>query len=281
MVPVRIDGCRARIVDGCIVRRRYAFAATARQREVMLLNDRDEVAARLPVLAMRFGASVMRASMLDVAMTVVGRYESDGAPLTTSELEGECSGATHVVASLSVGAFAIGTSSTTATEANADVARAGHASERRRLDAAGIEASCSSARRADVSPPDDCSIPLRIELRALRTSSAVVASPPPAPAVLGDAEAMRRAMDSAKKELGWCHRVARATTPNMSGALTMSIKLARSGNVRSVAAKPEGNLDDGLADCAAERVGHVTFPAADDDRPRTLVIPVVFRPLAR
>jgi len=81
VVPVRIDGCRARIVDGCTVRRPYTFAATSRQREVMLLSDRDEVAAKLPVLAVRFGASVVHASTLDVAMTVVGRYESSAAPV--------------------------------------------------------------------------------------------------------------------------------------------------------------------------------------------------------
>jgi hypothetical protein len=281
VVPVRIDGCRARIVDGCTVRRQYAFTATARQREVILLSDRDEVAMTLPVLAMRFGASVMQASAFDVAMTVVGRYESGVAPVAASELDGECGGATHVVASLSVGAFAIGTGSTTATEASVDLARAGHARERKHLDAGGLEAACAVARRADFSPPDDCSIPLRIELRALRPSTEVAVVPPRAPAAVSGSEAMRRAMDSAKKELGWCHRVARGTTPDMSGVLTMSLKLARNGNVRSVAARPEGNLDDGLAECATERVGHVTFPAAEDDRPRTLVIPVLFRSLAR
>jgi hypothetical protein len=59
------------------------------------------------------------------------------------------------------------------------------------------------------------------------------------------------------------------------------VKLGRNGNVRSVAAKHEGNLDDALAECAVERVGHVTFPVADDDRPRTILVPVLFRPLAQ
>jgi hypothetical protein len=67
----------------------------------------------------------------------------------------------------------------------------------------------------------------------------------------------------------------------MSSTLTLSVKLAGSGNVRSVAAKPEGDLDDGLAACAVERVGHVPFPASDDERPRSVVIPILFRPLAR
>ena len=281
VVPVRIDGCRARIVDSCTVRRQYAFTSTARQREVLVLSDRDEISATLPVLPIRFGASVMHALALDVAMTVVGRYESGVGAVALSELDGECDGATHVVASFSVGAFAIGTGSTTSMEASAEITRAGHARERKHLDAAGVEAACAAARRDDLSPPEDCSIPLRIELRALRPSTQAAAAKPPTPDPVPPSEAMRRAMESAKKELGWCHRVARATTPDMSGVLTMSLKLARNGNVRSVAARPEGNLDDGLAECATERVGHVTFPAGEDDRPRTIVIPVLFRPLAR
>ncbi len=278
VVPVRIDGCRMRIADGCAVRRAYTFAPTSRQREVLLLSDRDEAAARLPVLAMRFGARLEHASTLDVAMTVVGRYESPDTRVAASDLDGECEGVTHVVASLSVGAFAIGTGDSFQAEANADVARAGHAREKKHLDAAGVEAACAAARRADTAPPDDCGIPLRVELRALGPSRP---KPPPPPPVLAESEAMRRAMDSVKKELGWCHRVARASSPDMSGVLTLSVKLARSGNVRSVAAKPEGDLDDALAACAVERVGHVVFPASDDDRPRAVVIPALFRPLAR
>ncbi len=119
VVPVRVDGCRMRIVDGCTVRRHYTFAATSRQREVMVLRDHDDVEAKLPILAMRFGAGFMRETTLDVAMTIVGRFESDATPVTLVELEGACDAATHVVASVSVGAFAIGTGSTTTAEASA------------------------------------------------------------------------------------------------------------------------------------------------------------------
>jgi hypothetical protein len=164
VVPLHVDGCRARIVDGCTVRRSYTFAATSRQREVIRLADRDELDARLPFLAMRFGASLMHATTLDVTLMVVGRYESSPEPVTMSDLDGDCDAATHIVASVSIGAFAIGTVSLTAVEASADVARVAHARERARLDAAGAEQSCASARRTDAAPPEDCSIPLRVEL---------------------------------------------------------------------------------------------------------------------
>jgi hypothetical protein len=278
VVPVRIDGCRARIVDGCAVRRAYTFASTSRQREVMRLRDSDEVDARLPVLAVRFGASLEQATTVDVAMTVIGRYESGGTPFTTADLDGECDDATHVVASLSVGAFAIDTGSSFSAEAGADVAHAGRVREKKHLDAAGAEAACAGARRADTAPPDDCSVPLRVELRALRAGRREAPRPTPTPT---ESEAMRSAIDGVRRELRYCHRVARASSPDLSGVLTLSIKLARNGNVRSVGAKPEGNLADDLSACAVERVGHVTFPSSDDDRPRAVVIPVLFSALQR
>lgn len=279
VIPVRVEGCVTRVVPGCTVKRPYTFIATSRQREVMRLRDRDEIAAKLPFLAARVGGGLRRASALDVTMTVVGRYESGSAPITTADLEGEgCDAVTHVAAAVSVGAFAIGTGTTTAVDAHAEIVHAAHARERTRLDAAGVEASCEGARRADTAPPDDCAIPLRLELVSV---GAPRASKPATPAVapMGD-DTMRRSMEAAKKELAHCHRVARATSPDLSGVLNLTVKLARNGNVRSVGAKTEGNLESALADCAVERVGHVVFPAADDDRPRVIAIPVLFRPLA-
>lgn len=92
---------------------------------------------------------------------------------------------------------------------------------------------------------------------------------------------MKHAMENAKKQLVPCHRAARATSPDLSGVLTLGVKLAKSGHVRSVSAKQTGNLGDELADCAAQRVAMVMFPPGEDDRPRSVVIPVMFAPIAR
>lgn len=278
-VPMRVEGCRARLVDTCTVKRSYAFLGTTRQREVIVLRDRDEIGAALPVLGARLGASFAHASSVDVAMTVIGRYELGARAVAASELEGDCERVTHVVASVSVGAFAISTGAATALGLAADVAHAGHSTERRRLDAAGNDEDCAHARRSDDAPPQDCGIPLRVELRGIAATA-----PPPkvaAPAPLTENEALRRSMANARKEIVPCHRTARATSPDLSGVLTLGVKLGPRGNVRSVVAKHEGNLDDSLADCAAARVALVSFPPAEDDRPRALVIPVLFAPLAR
>lgn len=276
LVPVRVDGCKARVVDTCTVKRPYSFAATSRQREVMVVRDRDEIGAKLPILATRLGASVSKASALDVAMTVVGRYEAGPGLVAKTDLEGECEGVTHVVANMSVGAFAISTATATNVEASIDVVHGAHAREKKRLDAAGLEEQCALARRADDAPPEDCAIPLRVELRALSEKPKTSEARPPIAAV-----DMKHAMENAKKQLVPCHRVARATTPDLSGVLTLGIRLGRRGNVRSVSAKHEGNLPDELSECAAQRVAMVMFPPADDDKPRSVVVPIMFRGIER
>ena len=257
-VLVRFDGCRARIADGCTAARPYGFSATSRQREIMLLRDAGELAVRLPFLASRFGASVSRSSALDVTMTVVGRYEAGPTRLSSSEVEGECTGVTHMVSSVSVGAFAKAPPEEPNANAAADLlvtGRAAYATERRHLDSAGIEERCSVARRDDALPPEDCAIPLRVELRRLTASPLA-----PRPAATADPSAsdsdgeMSRAMETAKKQLVPCHRSARATAPGLSGILTLGVKLGRRGNVRSVSAKQEGDLGNELAACAAERI---------------------------
>jgi hypothetical protein len=277
LVPLHIEGCRARVVDTCTVMRTYVFAATSRQREVMVVRDRDELGAKLPILATRIGASFSQSEAVDVAMTVVGRYEAGPQPITQADLVGECGGVTHVVANMSVGAFSIATARATAAEASADVVHASRSREKKKVDSAGLEEQCALARRADDAPPEDCAIPLRLELRAL--------SEKPRPATTAAAPIaevdMKHAMENAKKQLVPCHRAARATSPNLSGVLTLGVRLAKNGHVRSVSAKHTGNLDDELAECAAQRVAMVSFPAGEDDRPRSVVIPVMFAPIAR
>jgi len=244
----------------------------------MVVRDRDELGAKLPILAVRLGASFSQSSSLDVAMTVVGRYEAGPQPIAKSDLEGECEGVTHVVANLSVGAFAISTASASNVEGSVDVVHGAHGREKKRVDAAGLEEQCALARRADESPPEDCAIPLRIELRAL--SEKVAAKPKPAAETAANAQVdMKRAMDNARKQIVPCHREARATTPNLNGVLTLGIKLGSRGQVRSVSAKHEGNIPDELSECAARRVGMVLFPPSEDEKPRSVVIPILFRGL--
>jgi hypothetical protein len=276
LVLVRVDGCSARIVEVCASSRRYAYSPTSRQREVMLVRDRDELRARLPLGAARFDAGLERASALSVAMTVVGRYEAPPAPIASTDLEGDCAGVTHAVASVAVGAFEVARSSAAHLSADADVALAGtHAgsdAERRHLDSAGDEARCAEARRTDTEPPGDCAIPLRVELR--RIGAGALARAPSAP--YGDFrdEPLRRATAMTRTEIAPCYRRAIANDPRLHGNMTLIASVAGDGSVLSVSARHD--VPDALADCAIARMSRVTFPTGEGARQRVFVVPLVF-----
>lgn len=280
LVPVRVDGCRARVVDTCSVKRKYAFAATSRQREVMIVRDRDELGAKLPILATKLGASFAQSSALDVAMTVVGRYEAGPLPITKNDLDGDCEGVTHVVANVSVGAFSIATANAKEIEGSVDIVHAAHAREKKRIDSAGLEEQCALARRSDDAPPEDCAIPLRMELRALSEKRVAAQAGPPSPPPVSEVD-MKHAMETLRTQVVPCHRAARAKSPNLSGVMTLGIRVNPRGYVRSVSVKHEGNLPDELTECAAQRVAMVMFPRGEDEKPRSVVIPIMFRGIAQ
>lgn len=272
VVLVRVSGCTARIADGCWVKRRYEYSPTSRQREVMTVRDRGELGARLPLGAVRFAASMEASSALDVAMTVVGRYESEPRPVSASDLEGSCEGVTHVVASVSVGSFAISAASGARLAGAADVlvggAHARSEAERRHLDSAGIEGRCAEAKRTDTAPPDDCGIPLRLELRAL--GGPIVRPPPPKP----PPDELRAVMTAARREVAPCYRQELARSESVAGTLTLAVAVGTEGNVLRITARHD--VSDALASCATRRIERLAFPRATTDRPRVFVVPFVF-----
>jgi hypothetical protein len=282
LVLVRVNGCDARMVEYCVAHRRYAYAPTSRQRELMIMRGRDEVRAKLPVGAARFGASLERSSELRVMMTVVGRYEAPFEQVSVSDLEGECEGATHVVASVAVGAFEIASKSAADLAAEADLMAGGvHAestAERQRLDSAGVEARCADSKRSDADPPSDCSIPLRVELRRLGTTA--TRPPPPretlatAPETQAD-EGMRRAVAMTRAEVAPCYRQAAALDPTLDGSISLVATVGQDGHVTKVMARHD--VTQALADCAMSRATRVVFPATDKTEPRLFVLPLVFK----
>ena len=92
---------------------------------------------------------------------------------------------------------------------------------------------------------------------------------------------MNHAMETLRTQVVPCHRAARAKSPNLSGVLTLGIRVNPRGYVRSVNVKHEGNLPDELTECAAQRVAMVMFPRGEDERPRSVVIPIMFRGIAQ
>jgi hypothetical protein len=282
LVPVRLDGCEARLVDHCVARRGYAYMPTSRQRELVVVRGHDELRARLPLGAARFGATLDRSRELRVTMTVVGRWEAPLEAIGASDLEGECEGATHYIASVAVGAFEIAAKSAAEVGVEADVAaldaRAESKSERQRLDSAGVEARCSDGKRGDNDPPSDCAVPLRLEVR--RLGAAVASSVQAHETVVTSPQAqldvgLRRAVAMTRSEVAPCYRRAAELDPRLDGWMSLVATVDRDGHVSKVAARYD--VTPALADCAMSRAARVLFPPAADAAPRLFVLPLVFK----
>ena len=287
VVAVRVEGCRMRVVDGCASPHGYSYVATSRQREVTLLRGDDELGIELPMLMGRIGGSINASSSLNVALNVVGRYQADGLGAAAA-LKGDCGAATHVVASFSVGAFQVAARSAARIAAGTDVvfakASAGSAAERELLDSGGVESRCAESRRQDVAPPEDCGLPLRVELRrihrageapsaALDRAAAKVLSPS-VPLLQGEAATLRTAMALSRERVAPCYRRALARDRHLKGNLTLLISVAPDGLVRKVDAKYDVSAE--LADCALSSIGEVAFPRSAEGRPQSFVVPMFF-----
>ncbi len=69
------------------------------------MRDTDDLYSKLPLGAASLEAKLRRAGELNVDMTIVGTYDADRSNVKMEELQGDCVSATHVVTSLTVGAF--------------------------------------------------------------------------------------------------------------------------------------------------------------------------------
>jgi hypothetical protein len=282
LVPIRLEGCDAHIVEHCIAHRNYVYTQTSRERELVVVRNRDELRASLPAGAARLGASLDRSRELRVTMTVVGRWEAPLEALAASDLEGECEQATHYVASVAVGAFEIAAKNAAEIGVEADVsfvgARGGSSAERQRLDSAGVEARCTEGKRGDTDPPNDCAVPLRLEVR--RLGAAVAKSAPVRETVVTSPQAqlnqgLRRAVAMTRAEVGPCYRRAAELDPDLDGSMSLVATVDQDGRVTKVAARHD--VTTTLADCAMSAAARVTFPPAAEAAPRLFVLPLVFK----
>jgi uncharacterized protein len=169
LVFLHYEGCRIEVVAQCHGPGSYAWTGTTRRRDRIILTDRDELYANIPLGAASLEGTLARAGSLRIEMTIVGRFESDRANVRADELKGDaCSRATHVVAGIAVGAFrfATGTSGKIGASASVMGAKTGGASEsaQETLAEDGDEAACTNAKAGSLSPPANCAAPLRLEL---------------------------------------------------------------------------------------------------------------------
>jgi hypothetical protein len=105
VVVVRYVGCEMSVLDRCSVPAKYAYQGATRNQDRVEMKDEDALYAHLPVGAAGLEARLLRTGRLTVDMNLVGRFEAEKASVRVDELQGDCTGATHFVYGVTVGAF--------------------------------------------------------------------------------------------------------------------------------------------------------------------------------
>lgn len=184
LVVVHYVGCEMTVLDRCSVPAKYGYHGATRNQDRVEMKDEDDLYAHLPVGAAGLEATLQRTGRLTVDMNLVGRFEAEKATVRADELVGDCTGATHFVYGVTVGAFdfyAGGGATVGASAGVGNLGAGGHSqAERETLTKAGDEAACAKATSADKSPPDNCGALIRIEVVPLLGSQQVSSTAPAA-----------------------------------------------------------------------------------------------------
>jgi len=165
---VRYEGCSMEVLKRCKAPGAYDYIGLTPKTDRIVMRDATEMYANIPVYAAKFEGKLAQAGELSVAMNIVGQYESTLPVIRRDQLEGDCDGATHVVSSLTVGAFEFfsGQSAEVGGGVQALGAGAGGSkkSSQETLNRDGSEQECGKASDQDKGPPHGCGALLRVEV---------------------------------------------------------------------------------------------------------------------
>jgi outer membrane protein OmpA-like peptidoglycan-associated protein len=182
LVVVRYVGCEMEVLDRCSAPARYDYHGATLALDSVKMTDDDDLYANLPVGAAKLEGRLHRAGQLTVDMNLVGRFEADRPIVRANELQGDCTGATHFVYGVTVGAFdfyAGGQADVGGSAGAGSIGVGGHsATERQTLTKAGNGSACEKATRVDKAPPEGCGALIRIEVVPLGEAKAQVPSCP-------------------------------------------------------------------------------------------------------
>jgi hypothetical protein len=170
---VRYQGCDLEILRRCKAPPKsvYGYTAITPKDESVHITNAHELYASIPVHAAQLEGKLAASGQLNAEMTIVGEYGVNGLPPAVDQLTGDCDGATHAVAALTVGAFSFFAGASNEQSASVKVLGAGiggaKSDAKDSLSKDGDVASCSASKRGDAAPPENCGALLRLELVAL------------------------------------------------------------------------------------------------------------------
>jgi hypothetical protein len=105
VIAVRYEGCEMEVVRRCTVPGQYGYTAVEPKRDDQLFRSADDLYAKIPLGAAQLEAELERHGALALAMTVVGEHHAPRERVDRAELSGDCERATHVITTITVGAF--------------------------------------------------------------------------------------------------------------------------------------------------------------------------------
>jgi TPR repeat protein len=185
-------GCDGlKVLSSCELKGDYSFAGVSLKEDIVQLKSSDEVRASLPISGATLAGGLTRGTSLDLATAMVGRTTALGSSATKGELVGACTGATHFVRAVYVGAFAMKRGSGAAVTAAASVFGASadaksESDKQTNLRDGSLEA-CKTSTPDAPKPPAQCQASLRVELFPIgearanaETALAAISNPCPA-----------------------------------------------------------------------------------------------------
>jgi hypothetical protein len=191
-VPVvRYDCGKLELVQGCKLDGAFEYAGVSLKEDVVVLTNRDEVRANLPISGATIAASLERGTSLQLALAMIGKQSTTWREATVADLQGNCEGATHFVRASVVGAFALVRDSDASVRAAAEIFGAGlsasSGADRATTMRDGKVDDCRTATPDADAPPGQCASSIRLELVPLSakrvgpTDSAAAAWQDPCP----------------------------------------------------------------------------------------------------
>ncbi len=187
---MRYTGCEMEVLTRCTVRGSYKYTPVTLQSERITIHDADDLYAQIPIGAAKLEGELEKSGQLNVDTSIVGTFDA-AESIARDDLNGDCERATHVLTSLTVGAFEF--YSGAAVSAGGGVGAFGMGaggksrSERTLLTRSGTGEACKSSRGEDERPPEGCGALLRVEAtpiaaaRQAKTAPIPEAPPPESP----------------------------------------------------------------------------------------------------
>lgn len=170
VVVVQYVGCKLRVLQRCEAKGKYAFSAVTVHRDTLDIKDDKDLFSKLPVASQSLKGELKSGKTLKLDYVLVGQELASPEP---TELSGDCTGATHYVRTISLGAYDMHTTATanSGTDVDVGIVQAGaHSnSSRDRLRQSGDVGNCAGKKDIDENNVRSygCSAPVQLGLAPL------------------------------------------------------------------------------------------------------------------